>query len=160
MVVDSTNSAASLTTTSRILVGVHVGQLEVFDNHCGPCIHSSGNFNCCVDIPLVRRSAGLSVEGVKDQLAGEKFCRTSVTRWCTKELEWLTLCSQWSTIWLSVHRCTGIRWSLTESEAWTNFATLVAVTAAISSSLGKVKTLMGATRLLDMTKEILLSLQR
>ena len=67
-----TNSAALVATMSRILVGVHVGQLEVFDNHCGPCIHNSDDFNCSVDMPLVRRSAGLLAEGVNDQLVEEK----------------------------------------------------------------------------------------
>ena len=46
---------------------------------------------------------------------------------------------------------------LNESNDCTNFATLVAVTAAISSSLGMVKALIGATRLLDMMKQISLS---
>ena len=93
--VQGANSAASVTTTSKILVGVHVGQWEVFDNHCEPCIHNSDNFNCSVDMPLVimRRFAGLSDEGVNDQLAEGKLLRIAVTRWCTKVLEW-----QWSTI--------------------------------------------------------------
>ena len=39
-----------------------------------------------------------------------------------------------------------------------NFATLVAVTAAISSSLGRVMTVIRATWLLDMTKHMLLLL--
>jgi len=46
------------------------------------------------------------------------------------------------------------------NEVWTNFATLVAVTAAISSILGGVKALIGATRLLDITNEMSLLLRR
>ena len=80
MVVQDVNSTVSVTTTSKRLVGDHVGQWEVFDNHHGPCIHNLDDFNCSVDMPLVRRSAGLSDEGVNDQLAEGKFLRIFVTR--------------------------------------------------------------------------------
>ena len=80
--------------------------------------------------------------------------------YCYFDCECVPFCSQHNTIWLSVQRGTAIGWSAGEREAWANFANLVAVTAAISSSLGSVKALIGATRLLDITNEISLLLRR
>ena len=94
MVVQGVNSTGSVTTVSKIFVGDHVGQWEVFDNHHGPCIHNSDDFYCSVDMPLVRRLAGLLDKGVNDQLADRKFLRISVTCWCTNMLEWQPLCIQ------------------------------------------------------------------
>ena len=56
------------------------------------------DFNCFVDMPLVRRSTGLSNEGVNDQMAEGKFFRISTTHWCTKVLEWQPLCIQWNSL--------------------------------------------------------------
>ena len=73
IVVQGATSAALVITTSKILVGEHVSQWKVFDSHHGPCIHNSDDFNCSVDMPLVRRSAGLLDKGVNDQLTEEIF---------------------------------------------------------------------------------------
>jgi len=76
-------------------------------------------FSCFVDIPLVRKSAGLSAEGVNDQHLDGKFLKISITFWCTMELEWLPLFITCNMNWLSVHNSTGMRCWLAESKDWT-----------------------------------------
>ena len=62
-----------------MLVGTHVGQLDSFGSQHGPCSHSSDD-NCCVDTPLVRRSPGLSGEGVYDHIDTGNDLKISVTQ--------------------------------------------------------------------------------
>ena len=62
-----------------MLVGTHVGQSDSFGSQHGPCSHSSDD-NCCVDTPLVRRSAELSGEGVYDHIDTGNNLTISVTR--------------------------------------------------------------------------------
>ena len=62
-----------------MLVGTHVGQFGSFGRQCGPCSHSSDD-NCSVNTPLVRRSAGLSGEGVYDHIDTRNYLAISVTQ--------------------------------------------------------------------------------
>ena len=87
LVVVGTNSVASDIITSKIFVGVHVGQLEVFSNYSGPCVHNSDDFNCCTDISLVRSSAGLSAEGVNDHCVAGKCWSISMIHCWTNDCE-------------------------------------------------------------------------
>ena len=51
--------------------------MDLSSNQSGPQVHSIDDFNWSAD--LVRRSAGLSPEGVNDQLAVGKASRISLT---------------------------------------------------------------------------------
>ena len=58
------DSLSSVTCASKTLAGDHFGcQSSVFGNH------ESINCNYSIDMPLVRRSAGFSVNGVNDHLS-------------------------------------------------------------------------------------------
>ena len=62
-----------------MLVGTHVGQFNSFGSQRGPCHHRSDD-NCCVNTPLVRRSAGLSGEGVYDHIDTGNNLKITVTQ--------------------------------------------------------------------------------
>ena len=63
-----------------MLVGVQVGQVDLSSSQAGPHVHSVDDFNWSADIPRVSRSAGLSAEGVNDQMAVKKASQISLTR--------------------------------------------------------------------------------
>ena len=113
-------------------------------------------------MPLVSRSAGLLVVGMYAHAVVGNESVISITRLEMNGFdadECLMSYIQCRIIWLSVHRYTGI----SESEDFrcndciTNLASLVAMTAAISSNLGRVMDLTGATLDLDITNETWLS---
>ena len=63
-------SSASASCSSAS-VGSHCGQSFLDDSYGGPCNHIFDEKSCWGEIPLVRRSAGLSSDGVNDhELAG------------------------------------------------------------------------------------------
>jgi len=68
-VLAASGSASSSAWRWSTLVGDDVGQSDLVGNQSGPCVHRCDDFSLLVDSPLVRRSAGLSVDGVKDQRA-------------------------------------------------------------------------------------------
>ena len=73
-------SSSSSTSCSRALVGTHCGQSCLDISHCGPCNHNSDEKNCWGETPLVRRSAGLSPDGVNDHELAGNAPTISVTR--------------------------------------------------------------------------------
>ena len=74
-----------------MLAGIHVGQLGSFGSQYGPCSHSSKDKNCWLNTPLVRRPAGLSVEGVYDHMDTGNDLTIAVTPLETSVLELLFL---------------------------------------------------------------------
>ena len=67
-IITEKNVGISISAVCRwsMLVGTHVSQLDSLVSQRGPCNHSSEDKNCQADTLLVRRSAGLSDEGVHD----------------------------------------------------------------------------------------------
>ena len=67
----SQSVSSSSANCSRALVGTHCGQPFLDDSHGGPRNYISDEKSCWAETPLVRRSAGLSSDGVNDhELAG------------------------------------------------------------------------------------------
>ena len=66
-----------------MLVGVQVGLVDLSSSQLGPHVHSIDDFVWSADVPQVSRSAGLSAEGVNEQVAVGKASQISLTH------EWL-----------------------------------------------------------------------
>ena len=95
-------------------------------------------------MPLVRRSAGLSADG--QYLHEVEMERISPTRLLTKGFSLFSLDIHDRTIWLSDHRTWSV---LMLSDVLTKRYSRAAITAAISSSLGRESCLSGAALDLD-----------
>jgi len=65
-VADATSSSACKLST---LVGIQVGKVDLSSSQLGPCVQRCDDLSWLVDNPLVRRLAGLSDDGVNDQVA-------------------------------------------------------------------------------------------
>ena len=115
--------------------------------------HTVDDLNWVELMALVRRSAELSIVGQYLQQFGSVVLWISEIQFATNILFHFSPLMQWRTIWLSVQglieQLLDLRASVMKLES------LVAVSAAISSSLGSVSYLSGATLALAITKDVL-----
>ena len=159
--VDGWNSATVTANACSSTVGKNfqVGQLVWDGNHHGPHSYSFDDLSCEEVMPLVNKSApGLSSVGQNLHKSTPVTAIISVTRWVTNTVFHFSPLNQWSTIWLSVQKYVEHLSGFSAPEM--NLQSLAAVSAAISSNLGSVSCLRGATRALAITKETTCSLQR
>ena len=133
----------------KVCDACQVGQSLGEVSQIGPCFHRLEDFSWSDEIPRV--TAGLSEVGQKCHLMSPVNWCISLTRCDTNVSSFLLLCSQYSTIWLSVHklsvRCIGLSASLMK------LLILSAMSAPINSSLGRDSCLNGATLHFAITKD-------